>query len=567
MKKFLSVILAAAMLLSIVIVAIVPASAADGQWTVYTKPSNYGTDENGNDIKPFIWGYEYTDDGFTTVSPDWVDQDVSPYGTVQTREPVDFSGGLYLKVLVDRFAYEDNDAWINISLWNTENIEPGKKGHGEGVQTLIRPMTDDAESNEWYYSAVEWYTGEFTQAGNSDMLNADGDIQYPVDENGDIVIEFELKEVNGLYEITINGAIAPNDVITGLYDIFPDKEAYVGITLYNSTYGSDLGLTILEFGESKENAEMPNGSDKERAVNGIVEEIAEIADASTVPAGQPAILMTGDKTNSDTKSYEGLQGDEMALNDDFTVRIVNDGNPIAFAEMKVKNDVSYDIDDFPVMMFLTKNFCLCDDPAFCYAGEPCQVYIMAGKGRTPGSGGCARTRDVDLCWEPITVGDDSYLYFYFDTSDTDNAVDFNYVAREWSGRIHGIQFEFQKMLSDAEKQTINMEWVAFFRSVEEAEAYVYSYLGVDAPGEDDTEDVTDEPTEDSAVESTEPNVENPTEEKTDAKTEKPTEEKTEPKTEEPAQSSGCGSMIGAGAAAVLATVVACGAVILKKKED
>ena len=57
MKKILSTLLAMAMLLSVVVAAAVPTSAADGQWTVYADPAEYGPDSNGEEQHPYLWGY------------------------------------------------------------------------------------------------------------------------------------------------------------------------------------------------------------------------------------------------------------------------------------------------------------------------------------------------------------------------------------------------------------------------------------------------------------------------------------------------------------------------------
>ena len=61
MKKFLSVILMAAMLLSLIIVVNIPASAVDGMWVTYNRPSNYDEDEEGNPTQPMELGYMYTE--------------------------------------------------------------------------------------------------------------------------------------------------------------------------------------------------------------------------------------------------------------------------------------------------------------------------------------------------------------------------------------------------------------------------------------------------------------------------------------------------------------------------
>jgi hypothetical protein len=182
---------------------------------------------------------------------------------------------------------------------------------------------------------------------------------------------------------------------------------------------------------------------------------------------------------------------------------------------------------------------------------------MSGKGRSPAYGGCVRTPDVDVCWDPIVIedGEDEgrYLYFWFDTS-SEMAADIS----NWDGRIHGVQMEFFNVQTAAGRGAAEFEWVGFFRSVEEGQAFVKSYLGV--------EDTTDEPTDDT----TEQKPADTTEQKPADTTEKKPENTTEKKpatTEAPSQSGSCKSMLGAGAVAVVALVAACGAVVLRKKED
>ena len=198
---------------------------------------------------------------------------------------------------------------------------------------------------------------------------------------------------------------------------------------------------------------------------------------------------------------------------------------------------------------------------------------MAGKGRAPASGGCTITPNIEICWDPITIDEGdmagTYLYFWYDTS---SEIAINYAGGEgsrndWTGRIHGVQLEFSNLSTDPARGVIPIVWVAFFRNVSEAEAYVMSYLGVQSEGgEDDTTeapagDVTTEaPAGDVTTEAPAGNV------TTEAKAEEKTEAKTEANNNN-VSPSGCGSVIGASAVAVVALVTLGGAVVLRKKED
>ena len=610
MKKILSFILAAAMLLSMIIVVSIPTAAIDGQWTTYTKPSDYGTNDDSTPKDPVVAGYKYTSEGFTTVDADWTNR--SPFVTAQTKNTVSLKDGIYLKVRVDRFAYEGNDSWINLNIWDSQNIEPGKKGNGQGIQTLIRPTRPQEQvdnnvpydESDWCYEKIQWWGYEWTNAGETKFTDADGETAPVSVVNGEVIFELELKFENDKYTLTINGTKAPSSLVskTRMNELFPDGEAYVGITLHNSTYDSVAGLTILEFGTSKDDAMVPDGDDEMDPKNATVEEIADIADAGTVPAGQPAILMTGNKEASDTKSIAANQGDAYTIDDDYTVR-VSDTNADRWNStvFKVKNDVSHDIDDFPVMMFLTKNYCTCEDPELCYAAESCNTYIMAGKGKAPASGGCMKIEEIDVCWAPIVVeeGDKAgqYLYFWYDTS-SEGALALaggEGSKNDWTGRIHGVQMEFNQLSTDATRNVIPIVWVAFFRTVEEGEAYIASYLNVDVEGGDtgdvETNAPVDNTTEAVAGDTTEAVAGDTTEAVAGDTTEAPAGETTEAAAGETTEAKGkdkddakddedddddvdvnlnvggCGSAIGAGAVAVVALVSACGAVVLKKKED
>jgi hypothetical protein len=66
MKKLLSVLLVAAMLVTTLVVAVVNVSAADGDWSVYAIKSQYL--DGYADIKRSVPGLAYVDDGLTMVT-------------------------------------------------------------------------------------------------------------------------------------------------------------------------------------------------------------------------------------------------------------------------------------------------------------------------------------------------------------------------------------------------------------------------------------------------------------------------------------------------------------------
>ena len=144
MKKVLSILLAAAMLITAFVVVAVPVSATDGEWSVYTIKSQYLDSQKGTDMLRDIPGYEYTDEGLKLIPGEWVDS--APYATLQTTDKYDFTTGVYLQVRIDDFSYDAGDSWFGFSIWDTDGgVELGKQGgeYGLGVETLIHMNKGD----------------------------------------------------------------------------------------------------------------------------------------------------------------------------------------------------------------------------------------------------------------------------------------------------------------------------------------------------------------------------------------------------------------------------------------
>ena len=566
MKKILSSLLVAAMLLSMVIVASLPAAAIDGDWTTYGPASESDNDYTGDPTS--IPGYEYTSDGLRIIPANWEEQVV--YGTAQTKNTFDIRDGLYMEIKVDKFDIYNEDGtvqdnWISFTIWDSKNVEPGKTSYGEGVTTLNRIGLDE-EKNAYYYGEVDWYTGGFTSKGKTWQKDADDKmVKKYLNEEGSFTMTLEIKKVGGAYQTIINGAAAPSSVNEYIATKFANGEAYIGVTYRHGNTGGEVDMTITKFGQTKEDATTPDGDDKKDPVDNSAYHVkAPLADASTVPAGQPCFLLTGNLADSATKKFYGNQGGVGSVSDDFTMHVEADSGWTSFI-VDVKNDVSYDIDDFPVMMMLTKDFCTCDDPEDCYANEYISGYLMTGKEYAAGNN---KISTLDICWDPIIVdeGDKAgnYLYFTFDSSD-----DLIFTAE---GRINSVRIDVNGLkYQEVGRNSIDVVFVAFFRTAEEAEAYVMSYLGLESEdvGGGDTEAPDDNTTEAPADDTTEAPAEDTTEAPVGNTTEAKGEEKTEANDVNVNLNvkGGCGSAIGAGAAAIVALVAACGAVVLKKKED
>ena len=563
MKKILSTLLVAAMLLSLVIVATVPAAAADGMWAAYSYLDNYSLPEEEQVSIP---GYEYTDDGVRMIPADWTGQ--TPYGTLQTKEPWNLQDGFYLEVRIDEYDYDAGDRWFSLSIKSQAIPQAGggdTSKYGYGVTTLNRPkkvnLEDDSVDNDVPAFVVDgfsggvYYTRGFTETGfSTDEKAANAGLSTTItpDEDGFITVVYELKYDGENYTLYTCGVPAPAAVNAYIAEAFPDGMAYVGFTLQSNMKDGKVGCTITKFGTSEATATVPVGDDEQAPVNNV-DVVAEIADASTVPEGQPAIVLTGDLVNSDTgKAPASSVGGKVSINDDFTVHGLTEAGNLVDVSFRVKNEVSYAVEDFPVVLLLTKNFCTCEDPTDCYAMETVSLRVMNGE--IIAADDRHKMGVMEICWNPILVEDGDkageYLYFFYDVSGS---------SIEETGRINGARFDFEGIKQEAGRNGFDIELVAYFRTVEEAEAYVYEYLAVEEETTEPTE--TTEPKE--PTEPTEPTEATEATEATEPKEATEPTEATDPGT----SSGGCGSVVGTGIVAIVAVAAACGIVSFKKKED
>ena len=538
-KKILSALLTCTMLISLAALFTFPASAVEGMWDALGTATEYDEDFDGTPrSRP---GYEYTDEGLHMIPAKWEGQQ-TPFGTLQTKETVDLKDGVYMLVRVDNFTYA-GEKWFNFSLWDRAGISPGSTTHGEGAQCHIRP--GDAKN----VGGVDWYTGGFTNVGTTVIPKT----AYSMDEEGRVILALTVTWKDNTYAVDVNGAPAPDSVIEFMNEKWggADSAAYVGFSLQNSNKNGTVEATILKFGTSKATAETPTGDDRKEP-----EEFNHvpnpIEDASTVPAGQPAVFMNGNVAESDIMSKPvSLVGANLTVNEDYSVHAVVNKVKADSGQWTVKYDVSYSIEDFPVCVALVKNLCTCRDEV-CYANEICHMYLCTGEDIQPAPENLVEYLDVSD--EPIIIGDDTYLMFYIDMSDP-------YAPFRATGRINAVRMDFYEIDTDTPgKNAFDICWMSFFRTVEDAEAYVYSYLNY-TPDEktEDTEEtqVGGDETEKPAVGGDETNA-------PDVKDE--TNAPAADNNGDAAAKSGCGAVIGFGAVAIVALAAAC-AISFKKKED
>lgn len=553
MKKILSTLLVVAMLLSMVIVAAVPAAADDdGFWMTYGKASQY--DEDSDDDPLSVPGYEYTDDGFHMTPADW--STATPWGQLSTTEMVSLKDGVYMQVRVDDFSYDAPDKWFNLYIWSENKIDEGSADTkwGHGVQTLIRPNTSTDPAVPGKLGGIDWYIEEFTNAGSSTIDEAN---TAPVD--GKNVLTLEVKWESGSYAVSINGAAAPDKVVEYMNETFgSDDAAYIGFAMQSDKQGGTLEATVLKFGTSADDAVTPAGDASKEAENYTIE-VAEIVDGSDVPAGQPAIVMTGNRIESDLKGTpKSTIGSIISITEDYRVHVLATKSNGDVGVWKVDNDVSYDIKDFPVAVCVTKNFCNCGMDGECLAFETASVYMMSGEYVKPSPN--QYIKYIDMCHNPYVIGDDTYLYFYVDMAAEKEGIE---------GRIHGTRFDFSEIdFATPGANAFDIEMIAFFRTVEEMEEYMDNYfvsLGWEADDEDN-DDTTEAPADDDTTEAPvggDDTTEAPA--GNDDQTEAPAGNNGGDKTDD--AKGGCGSVVGFGAIAVVAMAAVAGFVSFKKKED
>ena len=556
MKKIISALLSVAMILSLMAAICIPASAVEGDWIAYSNAGEYREDFEG-DLSSVI-GYEYTPEGLTIIPADWKDFNVS--GGLQTKTKYDVKEGIYMLVRIDDFAWDAGDKWFNINLWSDEMVQPGNADprYGEGVQTLVRTDENGNIHTLW------WHVGPWDAGTQSSTQGTS-----PKDENGKLLLEFTVTWDGTTFAANINGWEAPANVIKYMNETYADMDAFVGFNFMAGKKDDNAQMTILKFGTDKESAITPSGDDRQEPVN-YYSEIAEIASPDTVEEGQPAVLLNGSREFSDAKSNTGISGNiyRTRNDDDWSVTYLA-ANSIINASYTVANAVSYDIQDFPLAVVLVRNYCSCEEEngeVICYACEKVWAYIMTGEFSSADDD---HKVQLEPCYEPIVDEEgNSYLYFFVDMSGEDAPWDAE-------GRIHGMRADFYDIYyNQPGRNTLDVCFMAFFRNLDDAEAYIYDYIGVEMT-EDTTEEITEESTEERTEESTEERNEGTTEEtteKTTAKAEGTTTAGEEQTTAAPADNDdkrrgGCGSVVGFGAVAIVTVTAVAGCVSFRKKKD
>ena len=546
-KRIIALLIAAIMVLSLVpVMTISTSAAAEGEWTTYQSAANYpdltGEEVDEDYVAPPVAGYAYTNDGFSVVQPDWTG--TTPWVTVSTTQTFNVKEGLYLEFRVDDYSYGWNaeevnvDHWISVSL-NTGAVEadgtrtgkvcPPNTNFGGGWNILLRSQGLGAGPAIGCQTTPDDKENEITGTFKTPEFYPNVDV--PMDEDGREIYTLEVTWDGAQYIIKMNDHLISDGTVAGgattalLEQLSPEGDFFVGITMMDTVSGGSAGLTVTKFGNSKETAVKPVGSDsKEPTENNIV--VAPIADPTTVEENQPAILWNPDRYNL----KNGNNAAFTVLGDD-TWRGTASDEAVNF-QLTAKNAWSYDAADFPVFGILLRNFWV-DDATLWYA---------TGNITSATNGYTYEFSVYDEEGEIYSASDDNEYIFV--------PIDLTGLADE--GRINSMRIDMR--MPNADTREFDVCFAGMFRSVDEAYAYVGDWfagrdISIDAPVDDETTaDPSDNETTAAPAETTAP-----------ATTEAPTTQA--PTTEAP---NGCGSVIGVSAVAILAAAAA--AVALKKKD-
>ena len=550
MKKLFAIILSAVMLLSVAVVLAVPASAVDGDWIVYGSSSEYYPDfDPVEDDEVPIPGYSYVPgEGLVVTPADW--RDFEPNVGLSTRNKVHLKEGVYLKIRIDDFTYS-GDKWFTLSISDTQYLSVGSTNvekYGERLSALMRP------SDEGKINAISWYSGNFNGSGSNTMTYDDSK-RY---DNGKPVFELVVTWNGSSYDVKINGTSAPEAAITWMNEKYgTNDEAYINFNTHHTNLGGTTAFTVQKFGQTEASATIPQGDDY-ATKRDRYKTIAEIANPDDVPVNTPAILMNGSREASHSKGTTKNSG-LTSLTPENYIHYKSDRANLEIGFVP-KYEVSYDIDDFPIIVVLTRNLCTCGESlADCFAVETANMYIMTGG--FVAADDDHRVQTIDICDEPIVRGNNSYLYFWVDTSDTE------WLGWDAEGRFNGARFDIKSINTSVPGMNeFDICFMALFRSLDEAEAYIYDFVGPEqtTPENPDNPDNPDNPGEDSESEPAPDESEIETDPQPDFN---PGPEESESKDADDGDTTSAGCFANAGFGLIAMISLACGAgfVVFKKR--
>ena len=465
MKKTLSLILLAVLILSTLITLIIPASAeGEGDWDVMLA-ANAKDATNASKI-PLTPGYYYDETGFHTISPDYTNR--NPKFTVISKEMYDLYNFSMTVVIHDYCTMGDN--WLSFSVWSESNgLAQGDTSgkYGDGWTSLIRPDLATGTLNR----LESWNATKGGRSGNQVFTPIDNTQLYPIEfdevinEDGDRVITFAIED--GV--VKVNGVAVGAGTDQCIRDRFKEGLAYVGVTLHNTDNSGEYHPTISI---TDVNGEVPTGTDSREPGRDIC--ILPPAQTPPPPYGQPAIWFdaTMENTNRTMPTHTGCDLTYANDNKSFLVNLNEESFQIDF---RVPDEIIYETSDFPYFAIIYKNFCTCDIPegktpfTYCLCDrEQTAVWYYAGENTAAHQNGVAQVAKY-LCINPLNTDGSSATEDFYTVAvfKIDN-------PEYWSGRIHGFTLDVNGLTNYAEEghDTIEILGTGFFRSGLEIVSYI-----------------------------------------------------------------------------------------------
>ncbi len=515
MNKLTTLLLAIVLLLSMLSMMTLSSGAiVEGDWVTSRAADDYKDEES---YRPAC-GYKYeVDQGLVLVSADYTNN--TPYTHVHTRKAYDLKDNnatadgksISLEFTVTDFDYEGSDHWVGISLHSQEIFAPGQTGFGEGMSVLIRGAGNGTAVAQFFYLNDD----------SGYQLFSMQNIVIQMNEQGQEVYTFEVAYTGTEYVFTLCGTEVKDEskVVNDVLNTYCTNGAYVGLSFYTTSSGSKLGATISKF-----QGETPYGEDSAEPEENR-NNFAPIADSSTVPAGQPALIW-----NSAKEQFNSFQSTniDLAPNDDGTMKATAK-SASGYIIFSPKVAVSYEASDFPVIALLTRD---------CYA-ESATIFYSAGEimGAQPDC-----SQEIDIAEYDFGEG---WCMGILDLTDD----------LDWQGRVNMIRTDIENVdHMDEEMKYYDIAYFAAFRTIEDAEQYAKDYLIALLGHLPETEAPT---TKEPATQ--EPATQEPAQ--TDANTEDPAQSE---QTTDPTASVGCKSILAIPAAALF---VMMGAAFAIKKKD
>lgn len=568
MKKTLSVILVAVLLLSTLVSLVVPAAAAeDGDWDVLLPAPVMNKAE---DERQPAQGYYYDETGFHSVSPNYTNY--TPHFTVISKEMYNIVNFSMTVEITDYCTEGDN--WLSFSVWSESNglaqgVTSGE--YGDGWTSLIRPDADGR-----LVKLESWNQTKGGRTGKQQFSNIDATQAIPVmltpdvnEDNG--ALRFTFAITDGV--VSINGSVIGAATDKVISERFKEGLAYVGVTLNNA--GDASGAYMPTISVVEVNGSVPTGSGS-RDPESKTREYGELIPSDTVPANTPAVWFDGtlEKTNTKLPSTSNC---DVTYADDNKSILVTANNTAGTIQFFVPDEITYEANDFPYMAIILKNFCTCslgedqNPNDFCTGSELGSLWYCAGDVVSPRND----------CHESIPA---FYWATPLDADGVPTTEDYYSVAiidlseLNWEGRINNIRFDFAGFNDYAleGENTFEIVGIGAFATDLGAATYIASLglntdmLGMLIPGLCEHEDSNGDGWCDYCFEELENTTEDSTEEDTTV-SENTTGEVTTKKTEAPTtttteEKKGCGSMVSMSVLSLVALAGA-GMVALKKKEN